>query len=372
MLCNKWVVHQLSNPLCIFFYKDLIGEIFFSLTSKVIAEVENCGFLIVRAVTDNHKSNALMFRKFSQGKIKPVIPHPCDDKRLLFLSFDPSHIIKNVRNQFLEKQMCGKENFITGDYVKKIYEMQKNETVKPVRCPTRKLVYPNNLEKMNVLRAVQIFSSPVIAIIQYFMKFNRAHPNAVFFAEASDTIEFMQMIKKWFDIHDVGNRTLGKHSKNENKEHFLSITDERLNWLETEFPAYLKNIKEESLKNDKEFLSPETYEALCLTTSSTVACIKYLLQNGFHFVLTRKFSSDPVESIFSAVRQMNGGNDASDAKAATIAINKILQTGLLLQADASNVQVICIFKLLIYSEILVSVMVTIFYKTVVKMKGCYN
>ena len=130
LLC--FVINGLSTnyqiPCAYFFTKNLSGKKLFSLTSKVISEVENCGFLIVRVVTDNHKSNALMFRKFSQGKIKPVIPHPCDDKRLLFLSFDPSHIIKNLRNQFLEKQMCGKENFITGDYVKKIYEMQKNET----------------------------------------------------------------------------------------------------------------------------------------------------------------------------------------------------------------------------------------------------
>ncbi|KAG8174024.1 hypothetical protein JTE90_025945 [Oedothorax gibbosus] len=164
------------------------------------------------------------------------VQHPNDKNRFLFLSFDPCHIIKNIRSQFLEKEMGGKESYITGNYVKKVYELQKDQTGWKL-------------------------SSPLI-------------------------------------------------------------------W---------KKSKKESEECEKDFLTPETYSALLLTSLSTVACVKYLLENGFHYVLTRR--RDPVESLFSAVRQMNGGNDGSDAKASTVAINKILRTGLLLPHHSSNVPV---------------------------------
>jgi len=73
-----------------------------------------------------------------------------------------------------------------------------------------------------------------------------------------------------------------------------------------------------------------------LTTKSTVECIKYLLNNGYHYVLTRVFNSDPIESLFSALRQMNGGNDTMDVRAALFAIEKILKTGKLITSKYSN------------------------------------
>uniref|UniRef100_A0A0K8R753 Uncharacterized protein n=2 Tax=Ixodes ricinus TaxID=34613 RepID=A0A0K8R753_IXORI len=37
------------------------------------------------------------------------IPHTVDTQRKLFLAFDQSHIIKNVRSQFLARQLGGNE-----------------------------------------------------------------------------------------------------------------------------------------------------------------------------------------------------------------------------------------------------------------------
>ena len=77
----------------------------------------------------------------------------------------------------------------------------------------------------------------------------------------------------------------------------------------------------------KQFISTSTYEAIVLTTMSTVHCIRYLLKFGFHFVLTRKFSSDQREILFSAVRRLGGSNDQTNARVVVQAIHKILATG---------------------------------------------
>lgn len=78
----------------------------------------------------------------------------------------------------------------------------------------------------------------------------------------------------------------------------------------------------------KEFLTKETYEAIVLTTMSTVQCIRYLLNSGFHFVLTRKFSSDQIEILFSSIRRLGGSNDQTNAVVVMQAIHKILATGI--------------------------------------------
>nr|XP_054932364.1 uncharacterized protein LOC129387471 isoform X1 [Dermacentor andersoni] len=121
------------------------------------------------------------------------------------------------------------------------------------------------------------------------------------------------------------------------KMHFFSATDGRLNWLEDEFPQYLESLHSACKSSGKKFLSPETYEALLLTSKSSVLCIKYLLDSGFFYVFTRNLSSDPVEVLFSALRQMAGCNDCLDARAVTFGLEKLLRTGILCASQASNV-----------------------------------
>lgn len=83
--------------------------------------------------------------------------------------------------------------------------------------------------------------------------------------------------------------------------------------------------KQEKLK----FLTKETYNAIVFTSKSTVQCVRYLLEEiGFHFVLTRRLSSDNIEELFGAIRQMIGGNFKGDAVAVSQAFDKILRTGI--------------------------------------------
>lgn len=74
-----------------------------------------------------------------------------------------------------------------------------------------------------------------------------------------------------------------------------------------------------------------------MTTMSTVLCTGHLLGRGFHFVLTGKFSSDDVESLFSTIRQLNGSNDQTDAYAALSSLQKILVTGCIHSSPSGNV-----------------------------------
>ncbi|KAH7953581.1 hypothetical protein HPB49_010341 [Dermacentor silvarum] len=242
LLCGLHV--RFKIPVGYFFTKGCTGEQLAVVVRHVLKKTTDIGFDIVRLVTDNHKVNVAAMDILCGGKASIQASHPADPSKKIFLSFDQSHIIKNVRSQFLSKDF-GKEKQITSKYVKSLYKMQKNSTVRPVRFLTRKHLYPTNIEKMNV--------------------------------------------------------------------------------------------RNESAAGS--FLSKETYHALIFATTSNVQCIRHLLTvKKFEFVLTRKMSSDPIESMFGFLRRSSGSNDILDVKSAICGLEKMLKTGIVAASDQSNVQ----------------------------------
>jgi hypothetical protein len=209
VLANKllcFVIHGLSTkytvPVGYFFHKTLSKDRFFEITMEVIEKVHSCGFRILRIVSDNHKSNVALFKKIGNGALKVRVSHPVDPEFPLFCSFDYCHVVKNARNIFLDHDMSSSTGVITADYLKKLYTMQKSWLIKPVPFLARRHLYPNTFEKMNVLRAVQIFSSGIIAALKYLRKYDSTG-----FANAQATIEYLEFMHDFFKLHDVSDRT---------------------------------------------------------------------------------------------------------------------------------------------------------------------
>lgn len=303
----------------------------------MIRAVEESGFFVLRVVTDNHRTNTCMFKEFGGGQLKESIPHPYDPQRKLYFSFDYCHLIKNVRSQFLEREMSDGDGIISSKYIKEIYHLQKNLTVKPVRHLTKKHIEPSSFEKMNVFNAVQIFSPPVTATIN-FMKSNHGRiRTSLDFSDAGPTINFMECMHKFFTLHDVSDRRQYLRQNNPDNMHFYSPMDERLQWLQEHFSTYIENVQRESKRANLKGLTKETTEALLFTVNSTVQCVTHLLQHGFFYVLTRRFSSDPVEALFSAIRMGGGTNDMTDARTAASAIKRILKSGLIIASKDANI-----------------------------------
>ncbi|XP_049522070.1 uncharacterized protein LOC125944788 [Dermacentor silvarum] len=266
------------------------------------------------------------------GNLKHCVPHPTNQDRKLFLAFDQCHLIKNVRSQFLSRDI-GKDGEITAQYLKDLYA--KRSIVKPVRFLTRKHVHPTNIEKMNVRRAVQVFSPPVTAALKLLTE-QAGHTCDASFAHFGSTVVFMDTMYRWFVLMDVSNCTQHIHQNDPDCKQYECERDERLGWLETEFLNYLAEIKRQSPA--KNFLTRETYQGLLFTTISNVECVRYLLKvMRFRFVLTRKMSSDPIEAFFGWLRKSAGSNDQTDMRAALSGIEKALKTGIACTSSSSNV-----------------------------------
>lgn len=103
LLC--FVISGLTTPFRIpvayYFTKGLTGNELYKLIIFVMKKVEACGFKNVRLVTDNHKVNVNAMKLLGNGLVTYRTEHPCDPDRQLFMSFDPCHVLKNVRSQLL-------------------------------------------------------------------------------------------------------------------------------------------------------------------------------------------------------------------------------------------------------------------------------
>ncbi|KAH7978384.1 hypothetical protein HPB49_005381 [Dermacentor silvarum] len=236
-----------------------------NITAEVMKLTEEAGF---RIVTDNHQTNVSLFKSLSDdGTLSHVVTHPVRIGDPLFLYFDQNHLIKNFRNNFLERELLDGDQLIKGGvYMKKLFEIQSQLLVKPVRFLIRAHVEPNNLEKQKVRRPKQIFSEVFIAPLKFLQENPKCHPDAAEFQGCLATIFFMEMVAKWYAIHDIG----GLKLRGQQEEPFYATDDERLLWLEVDFINYIEDLQLSGSRS-KQKITKETYEATLLTTRSTVA-----------------------------------------------------------------------------------------------------
>ena len=193
-------------PVGYYFTKNLNGEELYQLTLNIIKDIEQIEFIVVRIVADNYQTNISMFQhfcfkdqkpnEFKQTKIEPKIKHPLDENRVLFLSYDFCHILKNIRNQFISKKRALKNDgkSINSYPLEKIWKLQKEWAIKPVRYLNEKHLHPSNMQKMNVKLAAQLFSSEVIAVLKYLYTYGKMY-GITGFDDCDKTIEFMEYVK---------------------------------------------------------------------------------------------------------------------------------------------------------------------------------
>jgi hypothetical protein len=319
-------------PAGYFFHSSLTTNELYSLTKNVLQLLSDCGYIVLRLVTDNISTNVALFKKFGNGSLKIQIEHPIMVQLPLFLSFDFCHALKNARNLFLDHDMCSTEGRISASYLKILHELQKDMPVKPVRYLTKKHLFPSNFEKMNVLRAIQIFAPTVTASLKFLQEAGDSR-----FLEVSSTISYMENMYHFFQVHNVSNRQHYIRSLDSAVAPYIHVSDERLQWLNTTFPSYIDDIQQNSANVGLKGLTNETAHALQFTSRSTYMCIKFLLNEaGFYYVLPRSFSSDPIEGMFSHIRLKGGSQDQTDARAADYAIRQILRCGIVKASSSAN------------------------------------
>ena len=282
------------------------GEWLASEMSDNIQQLSLQGFNVRAVVADNHTSNVSAFRilkSMHQSNDVHFIEHP-QSKTKTYLFFDNVHLVKNIRNNLLnarksvfplfdfhvndhEKISCG-GGYIAWANLKYIYEedFQLSANLKKAYNISYKTLNLFN-NKQNASLALAVFSETTIAATKCYLP------------GREDAASFLKLINTWWTIANSKKRFCSDKLGNamiycdDKIEFWFSLA----NWLESWKSSSLSLC-----------LSKQTCDALICTLRAQGILCTDLFEEGYSFIVTAKFLSDPLERRFSQYRQMSGRN----------------------------------------------------------------
>ena len=83
---------------------SITAEYLFPIIKSCILDIESYCLKVQIISTDNYPLNVNLFKLFSPSRrFETSIPHPSDNTRKLFVTFDFVHILKSIRNNWLNQ-----------------------------------------------------------------------------------------------------------------------------------------------------------------------------------------------------------------------------------------------------------------------------
>ena len=272
-----------------------------------IGDLQKIGFNVRGVVCDNHPSNVSAFGDISAEYGKGDELRVWINDQAMYLFYDPVHLIKNVRNNLLARKQFLFPPFICKELYDDVvvaggqisWSLLHEVHTKDSQCQanlraapklTKTVLHPGNC-KQSVPVALAVFDPTTrAAILQYCPL-------------AQDAADFLKLFHTWWVISNSKerfkqNNWLGNASVcGDGKPLFLRM-----------FAQWLQEWQNQKLPNCQKFtLSGQTSAALIHTAKCQAALIEDLLSEGYEYVMTARFQSDPLEKRYGQYRQMSGG-----------------------------------------------------------------
>ena len=173
------------------------GAFQYDLVVKIAILVEKCGGIVQGSITDNHKVNQNYCSIFDRPSLSEpfLATHPLDQTRVWYLLFDPVHILKCIRNNWITEKT--RKLSIDGvtigsfDDVREMYAAEKDNILKttPLNYSS---VYPSKLQLQNVQHVIRIFNEKVVAALRLRNK--------------KATADFIQQVLEWWKVVNVSSK----------------------------------------------------------------------------------------------------------------------------------------------------------------------
>lgn len=286
--------------------KTIKAEYLFFYIKKIICGLEGLGFDCVGVVSDNNSINRKAMSYFENPpKLCNIYQNPYDNTKPMFFIIDTVHILKNIRNNWLNQkpnQVMKFPNFnddsihyASFNTLKEMHNYEKENLLKYGYKLSLKALYPTSIERQNVKLALQIFNRETVNALNIFGSKNEEQ---TYF----DTATYIEIIRTWWDIVNVKTFFKGKRLRNIYEEpitkesiHIQKFLNDFLIWLE----------KWELYNEGK--ITKETHHALHHSTDALIKLSKYCLEKkNFAYSLCGKVQTDKLEDRFGKYRQHAG------------------------------------------------------------------
>lgn len=163
-------------PVAYYFVNSSAALDKFNLVTHIVKEITKCGVKVSNVTFDGFSSNISMcsllgadITNTDVSKIKPFFVNPIDNSKI-YIIYDPSHMIKLIRNTFGEREVLYDEhgNKIEWKFVKKLY-MYATEKKMTNSHKLSKDHIEYKKKKMKVSLATQVLSNSVADTMEKLM-----------------------------------------------------------------------------------------------------------------------------------------------------------------------------------------------------------
>ena len=288
--------------------KNLKADFLFGIIQSVLEVIHDAGGRVFSLMCDDLSVNQKTYKMFhetydSLGIASISHPHKNSKFDTLFTLFDPTHLFKNIRNNWCtEKNQTlqfkdpeTKKTFVAKwSDLRKIYKEETDGSILRETKLDYTTLHPNNFEKQKVQLVVNIFNEKTVAKLQ-----GRN--------EMIGTYTFVKLVTRMWNILNTKSPESAKRLNDPDREKFTDCQDSRLDFIlrmATMFKEMDNSIRGQRVKG----LTGETANALHQTLVGMVDLIRLLLEKGHSYVLPGKFSSDRIEAEFGLCRASGGGN----------------------------------------------------------------
>ena len=309
-LSKKW-----SQVVRLFPSNFSTAEELYPIVKSVILDIEKCNLFVELLVTDNYSLHVRLFKLFSsdQMTLTSAVPHPVSSDRKLYIPFDFVHILKSIRNNWLNLKDydytfkypdmllfpsiydTNKLNEAKFEDIRLLYKSEQHSIVKQAHILNSKACWPTSFESQNVNLALRVFNDSTCAALKIQNDSRSRFKN--------DTPNFVDIIGKIWKIFNVNTPLKHVHL---NDEYSAPLTEDdwRFGFLNL-ISNWVERWNLTNGKNGK--LSAQTFVSLRHSCITLPLIVSHLVQNcKLKYVLTSRLQNDPIEHQFGLYRMMSG------------------------------------------------------------------
>lgn len=300
-LFKKW-----KQPVFYNYDQELTEQILFD----IIRKLHDIGYTVIAMTSDLGPSNKGLLGKlgiypFKKDSSRTSFQHPCDATMFIHVFLDIPHLIKLLRNHFLDSGIYVNGKLINAAALQRLLELNSGD-LKIVHKLTPLHLDVTGTQRQNVKLATQVFSSTNAAAIKRYgmQKLMDECPNW------SETADFLKLFNDWFDIFN----SVCKFGTHPGLNAFgVNLTQQ--NAILSDVTSIVQNMRVAGKKSLLPFQNGillsnaslrNLYEDLRIRCNSSD-------KESMSYILTNRLNQDVLENLFSYLRAMGAAHDKPSA-----------------------------------------------------------
>lgn len=314
-----------KQPVAYFFVKTGVKTYLLKRLIKYVINIVHTktSFKIVSTICDQGGTNRAAIASLCKdsGTLDDFTFSIGDDK--FFPLFDPPHLLKCMRNNFVNKSVHFNGKVAKWQDIIDLYNFDGQANPDGKICPklTDDHIYPEGRKKMKVKLATQVFSRSVYAGLIFAINAN------VLSAEAEGTADLVIFFNKLFDSLN------GVHNSNKPLGGPLTATSRHFQfWGEAK--PFLDRLK--FFQNGSLTQPPPSVKNYIRTIRNVQSLFKYLQTVGVKYLCTRTLNQDCLENMFGVIRGLSGQNSRPTTVQFASAFKTCLVNNLISNSNSTN------------------------------------